>query len=327
VDIFAVGCIMAELYLGQPLFDGKSEMDQLFKIFNVLGEPGSNWKEGIILADKLNIQLSDKKPKDLSKIIPQASAEAINLLQMMFVLDPYKRKSAESLLNHSYFDELNGLAKKHQSVQKFKIQKISSKNRINPKLQTKKFSKIKSIESKVDKQLKNLTQEKKNKLYLESVFEGNSISDNSLIDNKSMTEEIEKIINHHTEICNNPVSPISKHNTMLFKKKPNEYRPSFQYLNQIHSPSFNKNTQNKPLNTNNSKGRSDVSLKIIPNQLKPNKISNFQTNDNNLDNKKNLQKYKYDEKENNNKDEGFLPSYMCFLGSNPSQNSEFKFHF
>lgn len=41
VDIFALGCIMAELYNLAPLFDGKSEIDQIIKICNVLGTPNS----------------------------------------------------------------------------------------------------------------------------------------------------------------------------------------------------------------------------------------------------------------------------------------------
>ncbi len=39
IDIFAIGCIMAELYLKQPLFPGNSALDQLTKICNVLGTP------------------------------------------------------------------------------------------------------------------------------------------------------------------------------------------------------------------------------------------------------------------------------------------------
>ncbi len=39
VDIFAVGCIMAELYLGRPLFPGTNSQDQLMKIVSVLGTP------------------------------------------------------------------------------------------------------------------------------------------------------------------------------------------------------------------------------------------------------------------------------------------------
>ena len=43
VDIFAVGCIVAEMYLGRPLFLGSSELDQISKITSVLGSPAGSW--------------------------------------------------------------------------------------------------------------------------------------------------------------------------------------------------------------------------------------------------------------------------------------------
>ena len=47
VDIFALGAIMGELYLGRPLFPGTSETDQLTRIVTVLGTPQpSDWPEG-----------------------------------------------------------------------------------------------------------------------------------------------------------------------------------------------------------------------------------------------------------------------------------------
>lgn len=47
VDIFALGCIMAELYIGRPLFPGVSESDQLTRILTVLGTPSQqDWPEG-----------------------------------------------------------------------------------------------------------------------------------------------------------------------------------------------------------------------------------------------------------------------------------------
>jgi serine/threonine protein kinase len=39
VDMFALGCIMAELILGRPLFPGFSETDQLTRIVTILGTP------------------------------------------------------------------------------------------------------------------------------------------------------------------------------------------------------------------------------------------------------------------------------------------------
>jgi len=40
VDVFALGCIMAEMFLNRPLFPGTSEQDQLTRILTVLGTPG-----------------------------------------------------------------------------------------------------------------------------------------------------------------------------------------------------------------------------------------------------------------------------------------------
>ena len=46
VDIWSIGCIFAELILKQPLFKGEYEIEQLFKIFHVLGTPNKDiWPE------------------------------------------------------------------------------------------------------------------------------------------------------------------------------------------------------------------------------------------------------------------------------------------
>lgn len=39
VDMWSCGCIMAELLSREPLFPGKSEMDQINLIFKTLGTP------------------------------------------------------------------------------------------------------------------------------------------------------------------------------------------------------------------------------------------------------------------------------------------------
>ena len=42
VDLWSIGCLLAELALGQPLFTGESEVEQLFKVFNLLGSPSQS---------------------------------------------------------------------------------------------------------------------------------------------------------------------------------------------------------------------------------------------------------------------------------------------
>lgn len=104
VDIWAAGCIMAELYMGKPLFQGSSEADQIIKICNVLGTPSTaNWSDGVRLANKRGIRMPQVPPVSLSSLIPNASAEAINLIQDMLMYDPMKRPSASQCLKYSYF--------------------------------------------------------------------------------------------------------------------------------------------------------------------------------------------------------------------------------
>ena len=52
VDLWSIGCIMAEMAQRRPLFTGDSEIDQIFKIFKVLGTPNDSlWPEATQYAD------------------------------------------------------------------------------------------------------------------------------------------------------------------------------------------------------------------------------------------------------------------------------------
>jgi serine/threonine protein kinase len=46
VDMFAFGCIMAELYTGQPLFPGISESDMLVRYGKTMGDMPADWRKG-----------------------------------------------------------------------------------------------------------------------------------------------------------------------------------------------------------------------------------------------------------------------------------------
>ena len=57
VDLWAVSCIISEMWSLRPLFPGTSELDQLFKICTILGVPGKDeWPEGHKLAQKMKFR-------------------------------------------------------------------------------------------------------------------------------------------------------------------------------------------------------------------------------------------------------------------------------
>jgi len=104
VDIFALGCIMAELYMSAPLFNGSSEIDQIYKICSILGTPThKNWSEGYQLAAKIGLTFPQFAPVSLSTLIPNASHEAIELISEMLKFDPHKRITAAQILQHPFF--------------------------------------------------------------------------------------------------------------------------------------------------------------------------------------------------------------------------------
>ncbi|KAK3919546.1 Serine/threonine-protein kinase ICK [Frankliniella fusca] len=104
IDLWAVGCIMAELYLLRPLFPGNSEMDQIFKICSYLGTPEKHeWPQGFQLASSMNFKFPQFTRTPLTTIIPSASKDGIQLLELLLMWAPNKRPTAQQALRYPYF--------------------------------------------------------------------------------------------------------------------------------------------------------------------------------------------------------------------------------
>lgn len=121
IDLWAVGTIMAELYSLKPLFPGQSEIDQLFKISEVLGSPcvrpefsirmdgvGGEWKDGVKLAKSLGFNFSQTMPQPLSKLLPPStSSHFLEFISQLLRYDPKQRLTALEALKHPYFVKNN----------------------------------------------------------------------------------------------------------------------------------------------------------------------------------------------------------------------------
>ncbi|XP_063363485.1 serine/threonine-protein kinase ICK [Cydia amplana] len=104
VDLWAVGCIAAELHTARPLFPGASEIDQLYKIAGVLGAPTrASWPEGLALAEALRFRFPAAAPVPLSRVVPGAAPPALALLAALLRYPPRERPTAQQALRFPYF--------------------------------------------------------------------------------------------------------------------------------------------------------------------------------------------------------------------------------
>ncbi|XP_074477510.1 serine/threonine-protein kinase MAK isoform X7 [Sebastes fasciatus] len=123
IDLWAVGCIMAELYTLRPLFPGNSEVDEIFKICQVLGTvKKTDWSEGYQLASAMNFRFPQCVPTHLKTLIPNASNEAITLMRDLMQWDPKKRPTAVQALRYPYFQVGQILGPRPQSQEVKKVQ-------------------------------------------------------------------------------------------------------------------------------------------------------------------------------------------------------------
>lgn len=105
IDIWSLGCIFFEMLTKMVLFPGDSEIDQLFKIFQILGTPDkTQWAE-ISELPHYKVDFPRWQRRDI-KSLARVSEFGANLLEKMITLDPFKRISALDAMKENYFDDL-----------------------------------------------------------------------------------------------------------------------------------------------------------------------------------------------------------------------------
>ena len=115
IDIFAAGCIIAELFTLNPLFPGKTEGLQIFEHMCILGNPGREYFESFHLPRNYvdyfegiktdGVQNFAKLLNDDNFYSKKDLDNAADLILKMLKFDFKKRYSAEQCLNHPFFKE------------------------------------------------------------------------------------------------------------------------------------------------------------------------------------------------------------------------------
>ena len=108
VDVWSMGCVIAELVLNKPIFAGKSATDQFLEIMKILGTP--SYEQIKCMNDKFKgiSKLPKIEPKSWKDVFKNKTNDElfIDLVSKLLVYEPSKRLSPYQALLHPYFDDL-----------------------------------------------------------------------------------------------------------------------------------------------------------------------------------------------------------------------------
>ncbi|TFB01677.1 Sporulation protein kinase pit1 [Trichoderma ghanense] len=143
VDIWAVGAMAVEIATLKPLFPGGNEVDQVWRVCEIMGSPGNwynkagarvgggEWREGTRLASKLGFSFPKMAPHAMDTILqsPQWPPALSHFVTWCLMWDPKNRPTSTQSLNHEYFADATDPSRPKSSASKILGRKQSDLSR------------------------------------------------------------------------------------------------------------------------------------------------------------------------------------------------------
>ncbi|XP_078155279.1 protein IMPAIRED IN BABA-INDUCED STERILITY 1-like isoform X2 [Carex rostrata] len=103
VDLWSVGCVFAEIFHGKPILTGRTEIEQLHKIFKLCGSPPEEYWKKSKLPHATIFKPHHPYRSSLQETLNKVPGNAFSLLETLLSVEPYKRGTASSALSSEYF--------------------------------------------------------------------------------------------------------------------------------------------------------------------------------------------------------------------------------
>ncbi|GAB4860372.1 hypothetical protein Ancab_035530 [Ancistrocladus abbreviatus] len=103
VDLWSAGCILAELLAGKPILPGRTEVEQLHKIFKLCGSPSEEYWKKYKLPNATLFKPQQPYKRYITEAFKDLPASALPLIDRLLSIDPERRGTASMALNSEFF--------------------------------------------------------------------------------------------------------------------------------------------------------------------------------------------------------------------------------
>ncbi|KAJ8629477.1 hypothetical protein MRB53_022800 [Persea americana] len=103
VDLWSTGCILAELFAGKPIMPGRTEVEQLHKIFKLCGSPSEDYWKKSRLPHATIFKPQHPYKRCLAEVFKEFPSPALALLDVLLAVEPEQRGTAASALKSKFF--------------------------------------------------------------------------------------------------------------------------------------------------------------------------------------------------------------------------------
>ncbi|TKY66852.1 serine/threonine-protein kinase [Spatholobus suberectus] len=103
VDLWSAGCILGELYTGRPILPGKTEVEQLHRIFKLCGSPSDNYWLKLRLSQSTVFRPPHHYRRCVADTFKDYPSTAVKLIETLLSVEPAHRGTAAAALKSEFF--------------------------------------------------------------------------------------------------------------------------------------------------------------------------------------------------------------------------------
>ncbi|XP_008219089.1 PREDICTED: probable serine/threonine-protein kinase At1g09600 isoform X1 [Prunus mume] len=103
IDLWSTGCILAEMYAGKPIMPGRTEVEQMHKIFKLCGSPSEDFWKKTKLPHATSFKPQQPYKRRIADTFKELPSSSLALIDRLLSIEPEKRGSAASALSSEFF--------------------------------------------------------------------------------------------------------------------------------------------------------------------------------------------------------------------------------